>query len=222
MNIVAISAGLSEDSTTNRLAGRLLAAAKEGLSASDVNTQLVELRPIAHGIMDAMLMGFVTGDTEHALELVGQADGLIIATPLYATTYSGLLKCFIDILAGSDPSNSPIRNVPTLLAATGGTPRHSLALDYSLRPLFSYLHADVLSTVVFAATDDWAGAGDQVRPLTARIERAGRELAAAMQRRNDGDTETSAPALATESAPKLPAANPFTNTPTFEQMLNQL
>ena len=51
-----------------------------------------------------------------------------------------------------------------LLGATGGTARHSLALEHALRPMFTYLHAVVAPTSVFAATEDWAGGG--TRPCT--------------------------------------------------------
>ena len=67
--------------------------------------------------------------------------------------------------------------MPVLLGATGGTARHSLALEYSMRPLFTYLHADVARTSVFAATDDWSGADDGHPALHSRILLAGRELA---------------------------------------------
>ena len=59
----------------------------------------------------------------------------------------------------------------TLIAATGGTARHSLALEHAVRPLFSYLRAVTVSTAVFAAAEDWGDAAD--RPLRERIERAG-------------------------------------------------
>ena len=43
-----------------------------------------------------------------------------------------------------------------LIAATGGTARHSLALEHALRPLFAYLRAVVVPTAVYAASEDWA------------------------------------------------------------------
>lgn len=61
-----------------------------------------------------------------------------------------------------------------LVAATGGTERHSLALDHALRPLFAYLRAVVVPTGVYAATSDW---GSGVDHLADRIDRAGSELA---------------------------------------------
>ena len=51
-----------------------------------------------------------------------------------------------------------------LLGATAGTARHSLALEHALRPLFAYLRAVVAPTAVFAAAEDWAGAGDGDEP----------------------------------------------------------
>jgi hypothetical protein len=46
-----------------------------------------------------------------------------------------------------------------------------------MRPLFTYLRAEVVTASVFAATGDWVGEADTVTPLPKRIERAGREFA---------------------------------------------
>ena len=68
--------------------------------------------------------------------------------------------------------------MPVLIGATGGTERHSLALDYAMRPLFTYLHAIVVPTAVYAASDDWGSGADTVKALPDRIERAAGEFAA--------------------------------------------
>ena len=71
-----------------------------------------------------------------------------------------------------------------LIAATGGTPRHSLAIEHAIRPLFAYLRAAVVPTGVYAATEDWGqGAVATDGSLVERIERAATELAAAMATR---------------------------------------
>ncbi|CAM5408951.1 NAD(P)H-dependent FMN reductase OS=Streptomyces glaucescens OX=1907 GN=SGLAU_19285 PE=4 SV=1 [Streptomyces glaucescens] len=64
---------------------------------------------------------------------------------------------------------------PVLIAATGGTARHSLVLEHALRPLFAHLRAVVVPTGVFAASEDWGAEG-----LDGRIERAAGELARLM------------------------------------------
>ena len=92
----------------------------------------------------------------------------IVVTPVFSASYSGLFKTFFDVL-----DTDTLAGVPVLIAATAGTARHSLVLEHALRPLFSYLHATVVPTGVFAATDDFGDSG-----LDARIDRAAGELAA--------------------------------------------
>lgn len=177
--IVAISAGLGEPSSTRMLADRLTESTVAELSSRgiDATASTIELREFGHDIVNAMLTGFSAAPLAAAVEKATRADGLVLATPLFTTTYSGLFKSFIDVL-----DKDSLTGMPVLLAATGGTARHSLALEYSMRPLLTYLRAEVVPTSVFAATDDWAG--EQANPLSARIARAGRELAEAVTRTN--------------------------------------
>jgi len=97
---------------------------------------------------------------------------VIAVTPVFSASYSGLFKSFFDVL---DPQ--ALVGTPVLMAATGGSARHSLVLDFALRPLFSYLKAAPVPTGVFAATADF-GADDAGRSLSGRVRQAGRELAA--------------------------------------------
>ena len=97
-------------------------------------------------------------------------------TPVFAASYSGLFKTFVDVLEPDALAGKPV-----LLAATAGTARHSLVIEHAMRPLFSYLRALIVPTGVFAAPEDWAG-GDTT-PLATRIERAAGELADLMTSR---------------------------------------
>jgi FMN reductase len=204
--IAVVHAGLGQPSSTRLLADRLADATARELEAlgHEVTVEVVELRDHGHAVVDAMLTGFPTGDLARTIEAITEADGVIAVTPLFTTTYSGLFKSFVDIL-----DKEALTGMPVLLGATGGTPRHSLALEYSLRPLFTYLRADVVTTSVFAATDDWAQAGeddghdDGGSSLPQRIERAGRALAALVFARGE----------------HAKPADPFSNTPSFLDML---
>ena len=202
--IVAISAGLGQPSSTRLLADRLSAATVAELGDLGVPAEVttVELRDVAHAITDAMLTGFASGDLAEVIEKVTGADALVLVTPLFTTTYSGLFKSFVDIL-----DKDSLQGVPVLLGATGGTSRHSLAVEYSMRPLFTYLHADVATTSVFAATDDWAAEGDSTPdagPLPARIRRAAKELATTVAAREPRTT-----------------TGMFDGVPSFAQMFGQ-
>ena len=91
-----------------------------------------------------------------------------------------------------------MRGKPVLLAATGGTERHSLVLEHALRPLLAYLQAATVPTTVYAANTDWGNTSE----LGERITRAATELAKAVQQR---------------PAPQRP--DPFTDPVPFEQLL---
>lgn len=164
--IAVISAGLSVPSSTRLLADRLAEATVAAIQ-HPVEVDVVELRPLAHPLADHLLTGFPSGELAEAIETVRQADALIVVTPVFSASYSGLFKTFFDVL-----ETDTLAGVPVLIAATAGTARHSLVLEHALRPLFSYLHAVVVPTGVFAASEDFGEAG-----LQTRIDRAAGELA---------------------------------------------
>lgn len=182
--IVIISAGLSTPSSTRQLADRLGgdAAALLRERGVEVEAQVFELRDLAHDITNHLLMGFAPPKLQEALDAVSSADGLIAVTPIFSTSYAGLFKSFIDVI---DPQ--ALTDLPVLIGATGGTSRHSLAIDYAIRPLFTYLHAIPVTTGVFAATSDWGDGGDGVRSLPDRIFRGAKEFADLVERTDRSD-----------------------------------
>ncbi|WP_146843466.1 CE1759 family FMN reductase [Cellulomonas composti] len=195
-SLVVVSSGVSQPSSTRLLADRIAAATVEELAARGVTARVttIELRDLAHEVVNMTLTGFASGPLADALAKVSAADGLVVVTPVFTASYSGLFKSFVDVL-----DKDALASMPVLLGATGGTGRHSLVLEYALRPLFGYLHADVVGTGVYAATDDWAdGAGDDVRPLPERIRRAARELAEAV-----ADREPAKPVGLYEAVPSF-------------------
>ncbi|WP_369125681.1 FMN reductase [Catenulispora rubra] len=187
LRLVAVTAGLGQPSTARILADRLADAARARLGerGRQVLVEVLELRDLALDIAGAMVAGFPGAKLRAALDAVEGADGLIAVSPIYTASYSGLFKSFFDVL-----DKDALTGKPTLIAATGGTARHSLALDHALRPMFAYLRAFIVPTAVFAASEDWASAGEGA--LFERIERSGSELAdlmagapAAARRRRD-------------------------------------
>ena len=170
--IAVVAAGLGQPSSTRLLADKL-AAATAGRMPARTQVITVELRDLAHDIVNALLTGFPSPALREAIDQVHRADALIAVTPLYSGSYNGLFKAFFDVL-----DQDALAGKPVLIGATGGTARHSLALEHAIRPLFSYLRAVTVPTAVFAATEDWGAAGGDTGALTSRIDRAGAELAA--------------------------------------------
>ena len=175
LKLVVVSAGLRQPSATRMLADRLAEAARRGLEEQGraVDVRIVELRDLATDIANNLVTGFPPPNLADAVRAVENADGLIVVSPIFSASYSGLFKSFFDVL-----DNKALTGKPVVIAATGGTPRHSLALEHALRPLFAYLRAIVMPTAVYAATEDWGAAtSGQATNLGDRIERAAGELA---------------------------------------------
>jgi FMN reductase len=176
-----VTAGLSVPSSTRLLADSLGAATQRALATlgQESSIDVIELRDLAHLVTDNQLTGFPTGALADAVRRVAEADAVIAVTPVFSASYSGLFKSFFDVL-----DDGTLEGKPVLVAATAGTARHSLVLDFAMRPLFAYLRADVVPTGVFAASSDF-GAGSSVTggSLSARIDRAAGELADKVLRR---------------------------------------
>ncbi|MEO3870137.1 FMN reductase [Nonomuraea sp. B12E4] len=181
MKLVVVTAGLTQPSATRLLADRLTEAVTRRVT-EEADVHVVELRELAVDIANNFVTGFPNARLRAEIEAVAEADGLIAVTPIFSGSYSGLFKSFFDVI-----DNTALAGRPVLLAATGGTPRHSLALEHALRPLFAYLRAIVVPTAVYAAAEDWGGGGDAFTDgLGERIARAAEELAGLLRGREPG------------------------------------
>ncbi len=199
-SLVVVSAGLSQPSSTRLLGDRLAAAVDRHLreAGTEPKIEVIELRDQARDLVNNLLAGFPSPRLQGALDAVLAADGLIAVTPIFSASYSGLFKLFFDLVERDGLAGKPV-----LIAATGGTARHSLALEHAMRPLFAYLNAAVAPTAVYAATEDWGRSGVAAEgSLVERIDRAALELSVAMSVRGP-------------SAPKDPFADPVP----FDQLL---
>jgi FMN reductase len=197
--IAVVSAGLSQPSSTRLLADHLADAAVRRLAEDGVEArvEVVELREHAHDLANNLLTHFPSSDLRAVIDTVVSADGLIAVTPIFTASYSGLFKMFFDVLDKEALSGKPV-----LVGATGGTARHSLALEHAVRPLFAYLRSVVVPTGVYAASEDWGTGGAGGTALNDRIERAAEELAALVENR-----------------PAHTPADPFDEPTPFEQLL---
>ncbi|MDO5533731.1 MAG: NAD(P)H-dependent oxidoreductase [Propionibacteriaceae bacterium] len=172
--VVVLSAGHVEASSTARLGGLLGSAAHDALAAAGRPAEVthLELRRVAVDVTTALLGAERTPALQDAVASVQHADALVVVTPTINASFSGLLKSFLDVL----PPDA-LRSVPTTIAATGGTQRHTLVLDQAVRPMLGYQRAIVLPNCLYVTADEWEGPRPSA-PLAERIGVAGAELAA--------------------------------------------
>ncbi|QCP54521.1 NADPH-dependent FMN reductase [Trinickia violacea] len=117
------------------------------LAQRSIESVRVEIRKLAP---DALLGGDVAHpQIAEAIAAIESADGVVVATPLYKASYSGLLKVFLDLLP-----RDALRCKPVLPLATGGSLAHLLAVDYALNPVLASLGAEHIIGGVFATEAD--------------------------------------------------------------------
>lgn len=183
--LVAVHAGVGMPSTSQMLAERLAESVRRGLEAQSrlASVRSLPLRPLAGDIALAGVGGPLSGELQEAVDALAGADGVVLVSPVFQASYSGLFKGFMDILP-----EGALRDVPVLIGATAGTARHSLVTEMAMRPLVTHLKARPATLAVFAASEDFGAAWDsrapqeqREAPLGERIERASAEMVGLMR-----------------------------------------
>ena len=160
MALLAVNASHSTGSTTHNLAQVAV-----DLHGSGRVVDLATLDPAA-------LLGVGQDDAVTALLADLQTAGpLVLVTPVYRATYSGLLKVLFDQLP-----QGGLAGVPCVLAATAASPLHYLAIDTGFRALVASLAGWSVPTAVYATPADF---DDDKRPGDSIRERLARALAEA-------------------------------------------
>ncbi|GMR25988.1 FMN reductase [Stenotrophomonas maltophilia group sp. P373] len=148
LRIVAVSGGLQRPSRAATLAEHLLGLIGENMRSEQ---QLIELGELAPQLAGALWRSQLPEVVERQLVAVERADVLVVSTPVYRGSYTGLFKHFFDFI-----DQDALVDTPILLAATGGSDRHALVIDHQLRPLFSFFQARTLPLGVYATDRDFA------------------------------------------------------------------
>ncbi|MEJ8851627.1 FMN reductase [Variovorax rhizosphaerae] len=161
LKVVAVSGGLQRPSRTLALVEQLL----EGLSdALPVDARLIELGAIVPKFGSVLQRTHLPPEIEVVLRDIESADLLLVASPIYRGSYTGLFKHLFDFV-----HHEALIDVPVLLAATGGSDRHALAIDHQLRPLFSFFQAHTLPIGVYATDKEFSNYRVSSDALRARI-----------------------------------------------------
>ncbi len=148
LRLVAVSGGLQRPSKSAALAQHLVELIGDELPCEP---HLVELGTLAPQLAGAVWRAHLPTSVERELAAVEQADVLVVATPVFRGSYTGLFKHFFDLI-----DQDALIDKPVLLAANGGSERHALVIDHQLRPLFSFFQARTLPLGVYATDKDFA------------------------------------------------------------------
>ena len=147
LRIVGVSGSLSAPSRTTTLVRAITAAFGEVFPSESHLVTLHELGPKLSG---ALLRRDLPAEAEAELQRIESADLLVVATPVYRASFTGLFKHLFDFV-----DQYALVDTPVLLAATGGSERHALILEHQLRPLFGFFQSLALPVGVYAHDSDF-------------------------------------------------------------------
>jgi len=164
LKVVAVSGSLNHPSKTTTLVDGIVDALGRALPIDAHVITLTELGPSIAGVISRAEL---PQDALEELRRIETADVLIVATPVYRASFTGLFKHLFDFV-----DQYALVDVPVLLAASGGSERHSLIIEHQLRPLFGFFQAVTLPVGVYAHDSDFTGYEITAPLLQSRIEMA--------------------------------------------------
>ena len=179
--IIGIAGSLSRPSKTRAL---VEAAVTRAAARFDLQGAVFDLSDIGPSLGQAGKLSDLAEFSKAAVATILSADALVIASPVYKGSYSGLFKHLFDLL---DPVS--LAGKPILLAATGGGDRHALIIEHQLRPLFGFFEAQTLATGVYASNTDFTAGQPAAPALLMRLDRAVDQFAPWFARRQTAQAQ---------------------------------
>ena len=164
IKVVAVSGGLQRPSRTLTLVEAIVDALGDD---GQIETRLIELGEVGPKLAGVLYPSQLPADVREDIAAIESADFLIVASPVYRASFTGLFKHLFDFV-----DHNALNDVPVLLAATGGSDRHALVIDHQLRPLFSFFQAHTLPIGVYGAEADFQDYRVTSPALQARIDLA--------------------------------------------------
>jgi FMN reductase len=147
LKVVAVSGSLHARSKTTALVNEILTSLGREL---DIDAHLIEVNEIGPEFAGALRRDQVSAAVEEELQRIEAADLLVVASPVYRASFTGLFKHLFDFVG-----QYALVDKPVLLAATGGSDRHALIIEHQFRPLFGFFQALTLPIGVYASDNDF-------------------------------------------------------------------
>lgn len=136
-----------------------------------ITAEVYDLIDVGPSLGSARRLADLDEQGRRVVERIIAADALVVSSPTYKGSYTGLFKHLFDLL---EPAS--LRGKPVLLTATGGGDRHALMVEHQLRPLFAFFTAHALPTAVFAGDRDFLDQRLVTGPTHDRLDLAIGEL----------------------------------------------
>jgi FMN reductase len=164
LNVVAVSGSLHAPSKTTALVREVLASLGSRLP---IEAHIIEVNDIGPEFAGALTREQLPDSVERELRRIEAADLLIVASPVYRASFTGLFKHLFDFVG-----QYALVDTPVLLVATGGSDRHALIIEHQFRPLFGFFQALTLPIGIYANNSDFTNYTVSSLELQERIDLA--------------------------------------------------
>lgn len=151
MNLLGLSGSPTKNATS-----RTLNAVKQVLDFAlkhdgSLTSQTINVRDMNIEHCDGRDPSLYQGDTKILIDKIVESDAIILGTPIYRGSYTGILKNVFDILP-----NDALVGKPVGIVVTGSTQHHYLAIEHEIKPLLGFFHAHALPGGVYLSSEHFA------------------------------------------------------------------
>jgi FMN reductase len=164
LRVVGVSGSLTDPSRTTALVEAIVDAFG---TVFPIERHIIRLNSLGPELAGALVRKQLPPGAQEELERIENADLLVVATPVYRASFTGLFKHLFDFV-----DQYALVDTPVLLAATGGSERHALIIEHQLRPLFGFFQSLALPVGVYAHDSDFTDYRISNEQLTERIDKA--------------------------------------------------
>ena len=144
MSVVVV--GNPKPNSRTRAAAELVATKLTGTAP----THVIDVVDLGAG-----LLGWGDPKVAEAKEIVKSGELLVVASPTYKATYTGLLKLFLDQFGAGE-----LGQIPTFALMLGGSPAHALAPELTLRPVLVEIGASCPAPALYLLDSEYETSPD--------------------------------------------------------------
>ncbi|NRP72889.1 FMN reductase (NADPH) [Ensifer psoraleae] len=172
--VAGISGNITRPSKTRGFVDHIVHRLALSIGAS---AQTFDIEDFGPSLPNARRLDDLAPEARYLVSQVIEADVLVVGSPTFKGSYTGLFKHCFDLF---DPTS--LRGKPIIIAATGGGERHSLIVEHQLRPLFGFFEALAMPTAIYASDKDFADGVLFSEAIHARVGQAVDEATRAVAR----------------------------------------
>jgi FMN reductase len=180
LNIVGFSGSPNRPSRTRNLIEGVIERIAALRPAGAVTSEVFDILDVMPELGQTLGGGKLSTKLEHVIHRLETADAIVVGTPVYKGSYTGLFKHFFDLI---EPQR--LLGLPVVLTATGGGDRHALVVEHQLRPLFGFFSSHTIATSIYASERAFSEGRIHSAALEQRIDAAVRDLAIWLERSNE-------------------------------------